>query len=1318
MKKIFRAHIIATVLLTMLPIGAFADGLTEFRSYTTADGLASNTAYCGVRDQYGFMWIGTQGGLTRYDGRSGLICRDNSANVRYGGDAVLSVEVYGNDIYCGGNVGVRIYHVGTNTFERLMATTRYGVTVNSPVKRILRTSNNLIWICTLGQGVFVYNPKTGHLEQDSRHGSFVCDICQTADGRVCLAMLDGTVGVFSQSGNYLKSYTLPCDHTSKANLCLEAWGNNLWVGCDKNVFFINRSTHQVSNYCTQQNNMSISSIGTMGGSQLLLGTQKGLYTFDTKTHEYRQLTDIVAGKRYTRESINGMYKDRDGVCWIFTNSYGVGYISRNGNQIRTWKLPTTDSSMGDEVYAFSDLGRGSMLIGATSGLYLYNMASQTVVPYKRDAINGIVLSIMQDGNKLYVGTATGGLKVFDSQSANVRTYVHSDEVPYSLSSNKVNCIQKSDAGRIYVGTDWGLNYVDPLVGKFYSFSHIPAMTEFVDLCKDKEGNIWAASKTSGLFRIDAQTNDVRLFSKINNNELSLPSNYLIDVECDAFGRVWAVTDAGICWYDATIDGFHRINTLNDRMRFIAAYGTKGIFLGGEKYTYLMEPKGNGNTMRGIYVDGNLSISCAMYSRSCGKLFVGGDGGFSVLQVPKASTQPKQPVLITSIAISQSSAAQLSDPDKYRTGLYINNVVELPYNENNFSIYFSSPEYKDRTKPLYDFKLEGAYKDWIYGLDCDNASYSNLPPGKYVFMVRKYGGNGAISKLYINILPPWYLTIKAFIAYFIVLALLGFYAYRVIVRMMRRKKNAQKRREKIRQERKLFEMKMRFFVNIVHEIRTPLNLILLPLEYLSQSNKDAETKKYIGVVRQNVDYLLNVANQLLDFKKVDENNIELHKENLALSDILSQISSKFTVNCSLRGVELSTSLPDDDIVTAVDRDSINKILINLMSNALKYTKTKIVVGLTATPDGNVRISVTDDGHGIPDTEKERIFEPFYQITDNNAEKKGGTGIGLAYARQLAAANNGKLYVEDAPGGGSCFCLELPVEKVSASSVRSVEGLSGVYETPTADTSSDIKTSFTLLLVEDNVQLLDFTCKAMRTWYRVVQAKNGAEALEVIEHQNVDMVVSDVMMPVMDGITLCNKIKSNVELSHIPVILLTAKTVMESKVEGLKAGADVYLEKPFTIEQLHLQVENIFRLRRDFHNKLRKAEGDLDTALVTDYGINQQDMTFLQKVQDIVDANIMDESFSIDVLAEQMYMSRSSFYRKLKSLTGMTPVDFLKSQRMKRAAKMLLEGKAVTTVALSVGFTSSSYFTKCFKQTYNVLPRDFVTMKKKEAEERNQ
>lgn len=561
-------------------------------------------------------------------------------------------------------------------------------------------------------------------------------------------------------------------------------------------------------------------------------------------------------------------------------------------------------------------------------------------------------------------------------------------------------------------------------------------------------------------------------------------------------------------------------------------------------------------------------------------------------------------------------------------------------------------------------------------------------------------NDRTASLRIIITPPWWLSIPAYITYALALFfIIGYITYRW--RMHVKRKYQMMEDFRITQDKEIYKQKISFFINLVHEIRTPLSLICLPLEKL-RDGKIEEHGKHLTLIEKNVSYLLEITNQLLDFQKIENKKMKLDLKRHDINAIIKDIAEQFKDAASIKGLELSVSLPAPEMEAIVDNDIIRKIMVNLMSNALKYAASMIELSLKES-DGHIVICVSNDGPRIPEGQKEKIFQIFYQIPDDKKQMPG-TGIGLAFSKSLAESHQGTLSVENLPSSGCSFILSLPLK-------RATEKLPETESHPESegfepDLPQTKNKRHTVLIVEDNIELQNEIREALEQWYKVYTAGNGKEALEKLETNDAtDVIVSDVMMPEMDGIEMCRHIKTNLTYSHIPIILLTAKTNLESKTEGMENGAEVYMEKPFSIKQLHNQIENLLKLRLAFHELMLRSAGTTHETPISEYIQSECDITFMKEVDTALTKHLDEESFSVDNLADAMNMSRTNFYRKLKMLTGMAPNIYIKNFRLNQAAELLAQNMRINEVMLRVGFMAPSYFAKCFKAKFGKLPKEY-------------
>lgn len=786
--------------------------------------------------------------------------------------------------------------------------------------------------------------------------------------------------------------------------------------------------------------------------------------------------------------------------------------------------------------------------------------------------------------------------------------------------------------------------------------------------------MWFGTNGGGLCSFDAKE---KRFIEFDPHNTLLPNKVIYAIEQDQEGDFWVSSNAGIFKINPVTKERFRQFTINDGLQ------------------------------------GNQFIARSSLKSSEGKLYFGGINGFNVFQ-PEQFVDNKYipPVYVTDIQLpyqtDEQEVKRLLQLDK---PLYMADEVTLAYENNSFSIRFVALSFEDPAKNRYSYILRGVDKEWIMNTNNNQVSYTNLPPGEYLFEVRgsnnDHRWNENITTLKVVITPPWWRSTFAYFVY--VLMLLGWIGWMAWRWNLRVKRKYKRRMEKYQtaKEKEVYKSKISFFINLVHEIRTPLSLIRLPLEKLLEKEREGTDLKYLSVIDKNVNYLLGITNELLDFQKMESGTLHLNLKKSDIKGLVGDVYNQFTSPAELKGIDLQLIVPEQELVSMVDRDKLSKILVNLMGNAIKYAHARIDLKLLVT-DGGYEIQVNDDGPGIPNEQKQKIFEAFYQLPDDKVATAVGTGIGLAFAKSLAEAHQGDLRLEDNIGGGSSFILSLPFKEWETEKTGDMVEIHSEEHVEDTDTISlgDSGKKFTVLLVEDNVELLNLTRESLAKWFRVLKASNGREALKVLAKGNVDIIVSDVMMPVMDGMELCDKVKSEISYSHIPVILLTAKTTLESKVEGFECGADVYIEKPFSVKQLHMQIENLLKLRQSFHKWMANLSGDTVAVSTTNFAVSQKDCEFITKIQKVIAEQLADENFSVDVLAEQMNMSRSNFYRKIKALSKMSPNDYLKTLRMNRAAELILNGTRISEVAEQVGFTSSSYFAKCFKAQYGVLPKEYT------------
>ena len=1036
--------------------------------------------------------------------------------------------------------------------------------------------------------------------------------------------------------------------------------------------------------------------------------------------------------------------DNDSTLWVMTRMGGVCYMPRMESDVQMSRFSREQTANGSMIYAVCEMPDGRLWVGHEHGLGIYNPETHLIDEYSAAGHIQEVCVLMADGNDLWIGTRHQGIVVLNTLTGQMRHYQYSSDKSYTVPSNEITALLRTADNTIYVGTSWGLCRYERTTENFLWYFEIGSATRITSLTEDKNGCVWASTSSNGLFKQWEHGSSFRNFTYQPNSKQSLSGNSISTVFCDQVGQVWvAYNGTGLARYLPEVEGFEPFGTdipeiQDQQIYFIVEDHLHNLWLGVETGMLCISRNAvaanasltGAKDIRMLRGVSDMLRQLKPRNSACithnGELFAGRDNQLAHFHPERIKITHKQaPVYITGITLPYRNNDEVATHITSRQvegGGYPGNIsssVTLAYSDNSLTLHFSQPMFNSIANyRRFEYRMEGIDATWAKGTKNAEATYVNVPPGDYVFLLREAGNTDetTYARLSITVLPPWYRTNVAYVIYLFLIAA-------AIIYLQRRYNNKLKRRYARRmeafqteQEKANFESKIRFFINIVHEIRTPLTLISLPLEAIEETTG---AKKHIAAMRRNINYLLGITNQLLDFQKAEHGKIQLNLTSCDIGQLLDQVYQQFTDAMELQGKHIQLQLPPEPVVTTIDADKVQKVMMNLIGNATKYARNEIIVRLEtldASSLPQLRISVIDDGPGVPMEEHEKIFDLYYQIGNENTASTLGTGLGLSYAKMLAQSHEGDLCYTDAVGGGSNFQLTLPISearKAKTKGEKSVvtedsEKAGTRNEESAAAEDSNTTRSFRILLVEDNEELLQMTSDALRSHFRIIKAHDGVEALELLQYNDVDVIVSDVMMPRMDGIELCRRLKEDINFSHIPVILLTAKTSVEAKVEGMENGADIYLEKPFSIKQLHLQITNLLRLRQTYYERRRnidKSSSD-DEDNRQQFGLNQQDMLFMEKLQQMVADNMRDEEFSIDMLAEQMNMSRSSFYRKIKALTDMTPVEYLKMRRIEQAAAFLRQGFRINEVAERVGFTSSSYFAKCFKARFGVLPKDFI------------
>lgn len=1294
-----------------------------FRSYQIEDGLSHNTVWTVMQDKQGFMWFGTIDGLNRFDGKNFKVFKKNEHDPSSIGNNFIHClkEDSQGRFLIGTKNGLYQYHQKTETFTSIPLKPSGEISIND----IYESPNGEIWIACHGQGLYLLNNDLSvkkHYEcNDSSKlpNNFIWTIVQDYVGNIWLGTMgDGLVLFDLQKERFIKMSDEPDfeiqDPIINTLFCDADY--NLWIGTSTSgLYRYNYRIGKTYNYMNKEA-FNIKSIIEFSENELIMGCDKGLVTFNRNTETFRMLNNEF--DNLTDNSIFAVTKDKEGAFWIGTYFGGVNYFSPTINTFAYYYNTSSFSTKKSIISSFAEDENGKLWVGSyNNGLALFNPKNGRFEPTNIKIGYHDIQDLYYDNGYLYISLYGQGICILNTNTQQIKYLNQSEDINKHI-SQFVTTIFKSQDGSFFFASEEGVSSYDPIKHKANKIKYLNGYS-VKDIIEDYNGAKWFAAHTHGLFRLNANNTWDRYSYKPGKSSL-IPTNNINCLFQDAKFRIWAGTeDAGLLLFDPQNNCFKQIFSENNGLPSNIIYAIQNDTDGNLWITTgrglckinndlsNIENIGYINDVQRIRYNPKASIRL-----SDNQLFFGGTNGFIAFYPKEIRHNLQKPnLVITHFTIPNTIFTKSSNSSEKRNIEDINNGITLERKNSTFNIEFVALSYLAPEENQYAYMLEGFDTDWTYTTD-NKAYYMNIPPGDYIFKVKGSNNDNVWSDLHqikIKIKPSFWASIGMIFLYIILLiGVIAIFFWRY------QKRIAQKNKEQIyryaaEKEKEIYQAKINFFTNIAHEVRTPLSLITAPLENILMSGDGNEkTKSNLNIIKINANRLLDLINQLLDFRKVEENMFCFNFQYQDLTAIIRRVYNQYYPNAQLKGIDLQLSVEQEHIFSSVDAEAIYKIISNLISNAIKYAKKQILIKIKS-ENQFIIITVQDDGKGIPENYQEKIFDPFFQMQDNDGNIKTGSGLGLSLSKSLAEKHQGTLRVSNAENQGCVFTLTLPI-KHGTEQVQTTEPVihTDTYKETNLDASSTqpTETKPKLLIVEDNKDLLDFLVDGLSTDFSVIGAENGVIALQIVEQENIDVIISDIMMPEMDGLELCDKIKGNVAYSHLPYILLSAKTDTPTKIDSLKRGADVYLEKPFSFEQLKAQINSIIENRNNVRNNFIKSPLIYFKQHTVEH--NNNNAEFIEKLNAHIIENMSDERFSIDNLSESFHMSRSNFHKKIKNITGLTPNDYIKLIRLNQSAQLLASGKyKINEVCYMVGFNTPSYFSKCFYEHFGKLPKDFIT-----------
>lgn len=1312
----------AIILLAILmcgPMNAHAAESYYFSRLDVNDGLSQNCVNAIIQDRTGFMWFGTRDGLNRYDGTAFKVFRND-----FSGDGLTNnfiTSLYEHDdgcIYIGTDMGVCIYDPESEHIKPFSIEAGNGQGIRNIVTMIGAGRQGHIMISSHNYGLFDYDVENGTLTNwpFKKYGD-VKDFFVDGTGRIWIAFWGGlyfTDGDLASLQEFRRPDGNRLGISAISKILLGSHGRLYVASENDGVHEISLRDGQVRKLRLEDNvkNIFVRTLMQSGDSRLWIGSESGVYIYDTSDDScirlYNKPFDPYS---ISDNAIYSIFMDRDNGIWIGSFFGGINHISGHSPHFSKYYPSSVKGSI--EGYRIREIcGKGDELwIGTEdAGLFRYDRKTKDFTSFGPSHEFRNIHGLCLDGNDLWVGTFGNGVRVIDTETGRMRTYM-ADDKPLTIRDNYVFSIHRTSIGHIYIGTANTLIRHDVRDGSFTRIRELDGNLIY-DIYEDSDGNLWVATYSNGIFLHDAMLDSWRHYAH-SDDYGSLPTDKILSIFEDSMKRIWVTTQGGgVCRMipgEEHFEAFNSTDGLPNDVVFQIQEDKEGMFwMTTNKGLVHFDPQRmevlKVYTMADGLLDGQFNYKSS-YQDSDGEIYFGMTSGMVSFKSEDLHERIHNPSLfITDFFLFNKPVLVGTEDSPLQKSITFTDKLVLRHDQNTFSFKIASLNYCNPMSEHPVYRLEGMDSDWIPVPETWTVSYSLLPYGRYTLCIRSGDQqHGEERRIEIEIRPPFWLTKTAFAIYLLLFCSTAWFLWTYVNR-----RNALKRQimmDKFTQgkEKELYESRINFFIRIAHEIRTPLTLIKGPLESVLAKGAiaDKESEEDLIIMQKNVNRLHDLTNQLLDFRNAGDEGMVLDYVHCDVVEAAKEIFTRFNPLARQKGFNFLFESTEDSFVAAIDREVFTKIVSNLLSNAIKYGKGQITVHLECPGDSQrFCLWVENEGEPVPDEMMDGIFKPFVRYTSGRNSNIPGVGIGLPMSRFLAERHGGTLTGRNMDGKMR-FILDLPVEQEKAFDIM---------QQPDMD-EPDINEDFphaddgrpTILVVEDDIQLQKFTSRHLGKRYGVLVAGNGEEALKLLSGHLVDIVVSDVMMPVMDGMELCRKIKSDMDYCHIPVILLTARTLEASKIEGAEAGADRYMAKPFSMEYLFAVIDNILRNR----DKLKSLFTQYPTDSLSDMTkLPKADEEFLARVHEIIREQMADSELKMTSIAEQLHMSRTNFYRKIKGVLDLSPNEYLRIERLKEAAHLLSEGDyQVSEVCYMVGFNSLSYFSKRFYEQFGVLPKDY-------------
>jgi Signal transduction histidine kinase len=1338
-----------TLLLALTSLVSMASQQYNIERLGIEHGISSNYIVSIAQDKKGFLWFASEFGLNRFDGNRFKIYKKsiNDSNSISGNELnKVYADTHDDLIWVATQrEGLDVFDCKSETFKHYKHDPENptGIITND-ITDIINAKDGNIWLSTYHKGVEYFDKEKGVFIHYNRStvpdmvSDNVWSVTEDNKGLLYIGHVNTGLSILSLKDKKIKNYRHdPNDNESlpgdEVRTVYADKNGNIWVGTNNGLALFNaeKESFIVFRHDPQNSKSLIANyiytINQLEDGRLWVGTEKGgVSILNIKQSIFLTLQDISIqnitysddSRGFSNPTIRSIYQDSFNNIWFGTYGGGVNFMSSSPPFFNTWvysPIPQLNNTLSNPIaWGICSDDQDRIWVGTDGGgisLFENGERIRTFEKRKNDITDDAVLAAIKDSeNNLWFGTFQGGVNIYNHRKQSMSKF------PIGDGGWDIRCFYEDDENNMWIGCNNGLYCynITSKQGVLFSTSNSDLPSNLVRaITKDNEGRMWVGFFGEGLAILNDSLKTVKTFK----TDVGFPSNTVDHIYRDMKGQVWIATAEGLVCFDSSDTENYQVFNEDDGMAnsytkaitedaegniWISTNGGISRFIPDQKKFY------NYDHYNGIPLGDFMSGSVAKDSK--GIIYLGSQNGlcfFDPKMIPTKIYLP--PTVITEFKV-HNNQQKLSDN---KTNIPVIQDIELNYNQNTFNVSFNVLDYSLNHLVDYSYKLKGLENLW-YNIQGENSiTFRNIPSGTYELQIKsriknqEWADNVTTLKIVIN--PPVWMTWWAKTLYCIVILVIAYLILLFYKRKLDLENSLTLEKKNHLQEQELNNERLRFFTNITHELRTPLTLILGPLEDLLADSKlpDKYSSK-ISVIHRSAARLLNLINQILEFRKTETQNKKLCVYKNDLSRLVQEVGLKYKELNTNKRVSFSTTIDTPNTILFYDPDIITTILENLLSNAFKYTsKGEISLVMRDSLENNINyteIEVKDTGRGIPSESLDKIFDRYYQ-----AEKEAeisGTGIGLALVQNLIDIHHGQIYVDSKHGEGASFRFRIMTDNTYPDGLHMESGAIITTTAHIVKENTETKDSKQIILiVEDNEDIRNYIYSSLSVQYKVYTADNGKKGLKAAFDHIPDVIISDIMMPEMDGFELSKILKEDVRTSHIPIILLTAKDSIQERTEGYNIGVESYITKPFSASLLDSRITNLLDSRRKVAEQITNNTANKNAIIIE--SLSKIDNEFIGKVTDIIEQNIDSDKIDVAFIADKMNMSHSTLYRKIKALSGMSANEFIRKVRMRNAEQFLLTGKyTISETSYMVGINSITYFRQCFKEEFGMVPSEYI------------